>query len=97
MTKIAEIVTFRLMPDINQQDFAKAAADMAPFLDRSGGLISRVLSCDETGQWTDHLTWVDMDAAQRAAASLQSAPEAAEFLPMIDPSTAHMRHARIHL
>jgi len=97
MTKIAEIVTFRLNKDTDSQAFGAAAAKLAPFLDRTGGFVSRSLSCDPEGLWTDHIVWADLASAQRAAQNLMAAPEAAGFLPMIDPNTTTMRHAQLHI
>lgn len=97
MTQVAEIVTFRLMPGTDPIAFTKAAAAMTPFFDRIGGVIARTLSCDANGLWTDHILWHDIDAATHAAKSAANAPEAANFMPMIDPSTTELRHARVHL
>ena len=97
MTKTAEIVTFRLKQGTDTDAFAKAARDMMPFLNGTGDMIARTLSCDETGLWTDHLTWTSRTAADAAAKEMFQRPEAAPFMALIDPEGMNMRHATIHL
>lgn len=94
---VSEIVTFRLIPGSDAAAFTRAAADLAPFIARSGGMIRRTLSVDESGLWTDHVIWEDMAAAERAAQGISKAPEAAALMAMIAPGEVQMRHARITL
>jgi hypothetical protein len=94
-TPVAEIVTFRLKPGADATVFADAAAAMTPFLEKTGAVLSRTLSADETGLWTDHITWTSMAAAKAAAAKMFERPEAAPFLQMIEASDVQMRHAPI--
>ena len=97
MTTTAEIVTFRLLPGADPQAFAKAAADMEPFLQETGGMISRHLSVDDDGLWTDHILWTSLEMAKKAAAEVMQHPSAQPCMAMIDGPTAQMRHARVHL
>ena len=93
---VAEIVTFRLADGSDAAAFAEAADDMTPYLKKTGAVLSRTLSVDETGLWTDHVTWTSMTAAKAVAAAIMQQPDAAPFMQMIDPSTVDMRHATIH-
>lgn len=95
-TTVAEIVTFHLNAGTDPDHFAKAAAQMTPFLHRTGAVISRTLSRDETGGWVDHITWTSMTAAKDAASAIMAAPEAAPFMKMIDAQSVNLRHADIH-
>ncbi|APX11735.1 hypothetical protein [Tateyamaria omphalii] len=97
MTTTAEIVTFRLLPGADATAFAKAAADMEPFLQETGGMICRHLSVDEDGLWTDHILWTSPEAAKKAAASVMEHPAAQPCMAMIDGPSAQMRHAQVHL
>ncbi len=99
MTKptVAEIVTLRLKPGVSDSAFTEAAQAMTPFLKSTGALISRALSADGDGMWTDHILWTSEDAAKTAAAEMFTRPEAAAFMGMIDTSDTHMRHAGLML
>lgn len=94
-TPVAEIVTFRLIEGADPVAFSKAAEGMKPFLDSTGAVLSRTLSVDETGLWTDHITWTSMQAATSAAARVMEQPEAGPFMALIDPDSVKMRHAPI--
>jgi hypothetical protein len=96
-TAVAEIFTFRLSPDTDARAFTEAAAALTPFLTGTGAFLSRTLSADETGLWTDHVTWTSLAAAKRAAKLLADRPEAQPFMAMIAPEGLAMRHAVIHL
>ncbi len=97
MTHTAEIVTFRLVEGTDTAAFLSAADDMGPFLRSTGAMISRTLSVDENGLWTDHITWTSRDAARAAAAEMFERPEAQPFMAMISPEGMDMRHAGIQL
>ena len=92
---VAEIVTFRLIPGTNHEIFTKAAKAMMPFLNSTGAMTGRILSCDSDGTWTDHVTWTSLEAAQSAAKDMFERPEAVPFMQMIDPAAMSMRHAPI--
>jgi hypothetical protein len=94
---VAEIVTFRLVEGADPAAFTKAAEGITPFLRSTGVVLSRTLSADANGLWTDHITWTSMQAATDAAAQMMERAEAAPFLSMIDPDTVEMRHAPVHL
>lgn len=92
---VAEIVTFRLVENADATAFADAAGEMTPFLRNTGAVLSRTLSVDEDGLWTDHITWTSMKAATSAADAMMQQAEAAPFMQMIAPDTVQMRHAPI--
>jgi len=94
-TSVAEIVTFRLTPDTSSGDFITAAKNTDPFLRATGQVLSRTLSCDADGLWTDHITWRSMQAAQDSAAKAMQHPDFAPFLSMIAPQDMTMRHAPV--
>lgn len=92
---VAEVVTFRLIAGADPETFTKAAEAMMPFLQSSGAMTGRVLSCDPDGLWTDHITWTSLEAAQSAAKEMFERPEAEPVMQMIDPEGMVMRHAPI--
>ena len=92
---VAEIVTFRLVEGADPSGFAQAAHGMTPFLRKTGAVLSRTLSADDSGLWTDHITWTSMDAAKKAASEIMALPDAAPFMQQIDPETVQMRHAPV--
>ncbi|WP_299042481.1 hypothetical protein [uncultured Tateyamaria sp.] len=94
---VAEIVTFRLAEGTDPTAFIAAADDMGPFLRSTGAMIQRTLSSDDTGLWTDHITWTSLEAAKSAAAQMFERPEAQPFMAMINPEGMDMRHAPIQL
>lgn len=93
----AEIVTFRLAPGVDGAAFVIAAQAVAPLLDATGAVLSRCLSCDADGTWTDHITWASRDAALQAAEEIMAHPDAQPMMQMIDPAQVQMRHAAIHI
>ena len=92
---VAEIVTFRLAEGTDADAFTKAARALEPMLRASGDAISRTLSHDDDGLWTDHITWTTMEAAKAAAERIMSDPVAAPMMQMIAPDSVVMRHAPI--
>lgn len=94
---VAEIVTFRLVDGTDPASFIAAADGMGPFLRSTGAMIKRTLSSDDSGLWTDHITWVSLDAAKSAAREMFARPEAQPVMSMIDHDSIDMRHAPIQL
>jgi hypothetical protein len=94
-TQVAEIVTFRLKPGATQAAFLEAMQQMQPFVDRSGGVIERTISCDAEGLWTDHVLWSDGAKAKALAEAFMSAPETEAARGLIDETTVAMRHAPV--
>jgi len=97
MTKTAEIVTFRLIEGADAATFVNAARGMTPYLERTGAVVSRSLSVDPDGLWTDHIVWTSHAAAMEAAQNMPNRPEAAAFMAPIDPASVTMRHAALQL
>ena len=75
--------------------FVAAANGITPFLNATGAVLSRTLSVDATGLWTDHIVWTSMSAAKTAAADMMQQPEAEPFMALIAPQTVTLRHAPI--
>ncbi len=95
-TDVAEIVTFRLTTGSDAAAFVLAARALEPMLQATGNVTGRTLSCDDTGTWTDHITWTSMEAAKNTAEMMMADPAAAPMMQMIDPDHVQMRHAQVH-
>lgn len=93
----AETVTFRLKDAVAVTSFADAASAMIPFLRGTGAMVSRELSADGTGVWTEHVVWSRKIAAKKAATRTAEHTQARPFLDMIIPAGTCMHHATIHL
>lgn len=94
-TTVAEIVTFRLKNGATEEAFLKAMETMQPFVNRSGGVIGRTVSCDAEGLWTDHVLWESEAQAKALAAEFMTVPETERARDLIDATTVQMRHARV--
>jgi len=96
-TPVAEIVTFRLRPDVSEVAFLEAARATDAFLTASGEMITRTLSVDADGLWTDHIVWTSMTAAKSTAAAALQDPRFGPFMAQIDPAGMTLCHAPVRL
>lgn len=92
---VAEIVTYRLNEGVSQADHLAAADATRAYLKETGAVISRSLSVDESGLWTDYIVWASHTAAKAAEAQAMQRPEFGVFFAGMDESSAMMRHAPI--
>ncbi len=90
-----EIVTFRLNDGADVSAFVDAAKGTEAWLDGTGAVVARSLSVDDTGLWTDVVTWTSKAAALKAAEEAMSRPEFGPFMAQVDPASIDMRHASI--
>jgi len=90
---IAEIVTFRLVPGIEEAAFLSAAQATAAPVAAQPGFLRRSLSQDDTGLWTDYVEWADPQSAKAAMQAVMRLPEFAPFSAAIDPDGMVIRHA----
>lgn len=95
-TAVAEIVTFRLIEGADPSAFVAAARALEPKLLVTGEAKARVLSCDDSGLWTDHIIWTSLEVAKATAETIMSDPLAAPMMRMIDPDHVTLRHAPIY-
>ena len=94
-TPTLEIVTFRLSDGVDEATFVDAAKDTEAWLESTGAVVARSLSVDDTGLWTDAVTWTSKAAALKAAEEAMTQPAFAPFMALIDPDSVNMRHASI--
>ncbi|MBD0864860.1 MAG: hypothetical protein GDA36_04220 [Rhodobacteraceae bacterium] len=94
---VAEIVTFRLNPDVTESQLVDAAKGTITYLDSTGAVISRSLSVDADGLWTDYILWTSMYAAKAAEELAVSRPEFGTFFSLMDENTVNLRHAPVRM
>lgn len=92
---VAEIVTFRLIEGADPAAFVRAARALEPMLSTTQSVLSRCLSCDAAGTWTDHIIWTSMQAAKTTAEAMMADPAAGPMMQMIDPDQVTRRHAPV--
>ena len=90
-----EIVTFRLTEGADIDAFIDAAKGTEAWLDSIGSVVARSLTVDESGLWTDMVTWTSKAAALKAAEEAITRPEFGPFMAHVDPASVEMRHATI--
>jgi len=96
-TPVAEIVTYRLKDGVSQAEHLAAAQGTRAFLNETGAVISRTLSVDADGQWTDHILWRSLDAAKATEAQAMQRPEFVAFFSGMDESSVTLRHAPVQM
>jgi len=93
--RVAETVTFQLLPGTDEAQFLAAAKDTMAVMNRVGGALSRTLSKDEDGQWTDYIIWSDMQTATEAPAQIMADPTFAVFMGMIQDSSVDLQYSTV--
>jgi len=93
--RTAEFVTFRLKDGISNADFVQAASAIGAYLRNSGNVISRSLSRDDDGLWTDHIVWISMSSAKATATEVMQQPAFGKMADMIDPDSMNLRYGAI--
>ncbi|WP_187428641.1 hypothetical protein ROLI_012630 [Roseobacter fucihabitans] len=92
---IAEIVSYRLKPGISIEAAVLAAQGTEAFLRETGAVISRTLSRDDNGVWTDFILWTSLQAAKETEANAMQRPEFARFFAMMAETSVELRYARV--
>ena len=94
-TPVAELVTYRLKDGVSPAEHVDAAKATRAFLIDTGAVLSRSLSVDENGVWTDHILWTSQTAAKAAEEQAMQRPEFGAFFAGMDESSITMRHAPV--
>ena len=58
------------------------------------GCVARELVVSAGGEWLDVIRWMDLEAAPRAAEGVATAPEARQFLDLLERGSVEVRHVR---
>ncbi|MGB5870434.1 MAG: hypothetical protein WBH04_09560 [Albidovulum sp.] len=91
-TCICEIVTFKTNAGISPDETVARARGLQGFLATCPAFISRSLSQDDDGIWTDYILWRSLPEAKSAGEAVMRAPEAAPFMAAIAPDSVKMRY-----
>lgn len=95
--KIVEIVSFKLVSGVNQDQFLAAASATNDFLKTRKGFISRKLVVGKDGQYTDIAFWASLGDAETAMADSMKAPSLLPFINAIDPASMKIDHQAVIL
>lgn len=87
-----EIVRFRLIAGVSEDELLAASNIMMKELGSLDGFIDRELLRKDDGSWIDMLHWKDMDYAIRATEEALKLPLCLEYFKLIDESSMEMEH-----
>ncbi|MEP5762744.1 MAG: hypothetical protein ABJ327_26175 [Litoreibacter sp.] len=93
--QIAEIVSFRLVPNTSDEAFLALAQESGEFSQNAPGFVSRQLSRGEDGTWTDLVVWDNLENAKAAQAAFPKQDFAARLMDAIHPDSLSFRHQPI--
>jgi hypothetical protein len=91
---VIEVVTLRLKPGTDESAFLAAVERSTEFLARQPGFLRREVGVTGDGEWADIVHWSDLDAALRAAAAFNAAPETGAFNTCLEGGSVRLRHFR---
>lgn len=91
----AEIVTFELAQGVSDAQFVALSKQSEAFLRTSEAFLTRNLSKDSDGRWTDYVLWSDGAAAMAFGAEFIKQPFAAALMAAIKPGSEKMQHQRV--
>jgi hypothetical protein len=94
MDEVIELVMFRMKSGIDNATFIDAVGQSTAFLEQQPGFLARQVGLTATGEWADIIRWADLDAALRAAAAFNAAPETQALTACVDRDSVQMRHFR---
>ena len=92
MTHTIEIAEFKLADGKTAAEIAASYAGTLAFAQDQKGFIARTLSCDEGGNYLDHVEWETMEDASAAGEAFMKDPRNGEFMKCIAPNDISMRH-----
>lgn len=90
--QIIETVTYRLNANADEAAFVAAANDLAAYLKRCGGVVSRAVYKDAANQWHETMVWESKAAYEAATGGFMASPEGQAVVAHIDPTTLEMAH-----
>lgn len=91
---ILELVTFKLLPGVTEDQFVEANESLSAWISRQPGFVSRHLSYSENEEtYIDVVYWVSLAALQAANDLAMKAEECAPLFGMCDLDTVKMVQA----
>lgn len=92
---VIEHVRFRLRPDVDAAEFARADALADAFLSAQPGFVWRALADGDDGSYVDLVGWTDRSLAEAASAAFFGDAAAAAFAALIDPASVESQHLAV--
>jgi len=93
---VVEIVSFKLNPDVNKNDFLESNIAFEEFIKARPGILYRSLCCnEETGVWSDIVYWQTMADAKNAQQAFMQSPCCSKLMQLVDPESISMQHSEI--
>lgn len=84
MSYSIEVVTFKVLPQVSEDQLVATNSAMEAFLNEQAGFIYRSLSHDSEGNWFDIIYWQDDECAQNANAAFEKSTICQLLMPLID-------------
>jgi len=95
MSKVLEIVTFKLVPGTGEAAFLEAAEQAAGAIRTMPGFLNRRLAKGADDTWSDIVEWTDNASAQKAAQTFHTLEDAKPFCAMIDMASVSLTHRTV--
>jgi len=96
MSKVIEIVNFKIKKQYDRPAFLKANQSMAQFLEEQPGMLTRSLCLnEETNAWVDIVYWQNMALALAAQEAFMQSPLCVDFGDQIDKQSVTIQHIKI--
>ncbi len=93
--RVIEVVTFKLNKGVNEAEFLKTVPASSEFIFKLDGFISRRLSCDNEGNWLEHVEWESLSHAEAASVEFMGAEGVKPFVNKIDTGNIKLSHNRL--
>ena len=91
---ILEVVTFKLLPGVTEDQFAEANESLSGWAKRQPGFVSRNLAYNESEEtYIDVVYWESLAAAQSASDLSMKSEECAPMFGMCDLESVKLVHA----
>ena len=91
MPDVVEVTLFNKRPEIDEPTLVQLATDAAEALKTVEGFLSRILSRDGEGHWTDIVEWESMAQALHAETALADHPWVRAFSAAMEPGAVLLR------
>jgi Antibiotic biosynthesis monooxygenase len=96
MSKVIEIVQFRLKDGAHEEAFQEASESMEEgFARRQPGFLNRSLARGDEGTWVDVVFWQDLKSAVDAAEAFMGSEACMPFFGMIDEDSVRLSHYEV--
>ena len=93
---VVEIVSFKLNPAANKNDFLETNVAVEEFIKTLPGILYRSLCChEETAVWSDIVYWQTMADAKHAQQAFMQSECCGKLMQLIDAESVSMQHTEV--